>query len=192
MKIAHELFIKHKIIFSIYYHQATDLIEYKIYKPLPRKSKKRPPQNVCSIFFENEGVEFINIARNLRDPGIAQSLALSSVKFPVNGNLQTGSNLFNFDKFVNNLDLDLFLTDPDSLPCKCRNSPFSDRYHKHIVTGDPRIIKNKILRKRFIKRTRYKEVRPINSEKSKRFILKGLDNCILSWCYKNDVDISFF
>ena len=83
MKIAHELFIKHKIIFSIYYHQATDLIEYKIYKPLPRKSKKRPPQNVCSIFFENEGVEFINIPRNLRDPGIAQSLALSSVKFPM-------------------------------------------------------------------------------------------------------------
>ena len=58
---------------------------------------------------------------------------------------------FNFNKFVNNLDLDLFLTNPDSLPCKCNNSPFVDRYHKHIVTGDLRIIKNNALRKPFIK-----------------------------------------
>ena len=53
-------------IFSIYCHQAIDLIESKIYKALTPKSKKKPPKNVCSIFFENKGVEFINIARILR------------------------------------------------------------------------------------------------------------------------------
>ena len=57
-------------IFSIYYHQAIDLIESKIYKPLTPKSKKKPPKNVCSIFFENKGAEFINIARILREPDI--------------------------------------------------------------------------------------------------------------------------
>ena len=98
----------------------------------------------------------------------------------------------NFNKFVNNLDLDLFLTNQDSLPCKCNNSPFVDRYHKHIVTGDLRIIKNNALRKLFIKGPKYREVRPINLEKAKRCILEGLHNCISSWCYKNGVDKSFF
>ena len=49
---------------------------------------------------------------------------------------------FNFNKFVKNLDLDLFLTNPNSLPIKCNNSPFVDRYHKYIATGDLQIIKN--------------------------------------------------
>ena len=99
---------------------------------------------------------------------------------------------FNFNKFVNNLDLDLFLTNPDSLPCKWNNSPFIDRYHKHIVTGDLRIIRNNVLRKRFIKGPKYREVRPISLEKAKNCILEGHDNCISNWCYKIGGNKSFF
>ena len=127
------------------------------------KSKKKPPKNVCSIFFEKKGVEFINIARILRDPDIVKSLPSSSVKFPipmVTYNKLTppiSTKFLNFNKFVNNLDLDLFLTNPDSLPCKCNNSPFVDKYQKHIVTGDLRIIKNNALRKLFIKELKYRE-----------------------------------
>ena len=87
--------------------------------------------------------------------------------------------------------MDLFLTNPDSLLCKCNNSPFADRHHKHIVTGDLRIIRNNVLRKIFIKGPRYREVRPTNLEKAKRCILEDLDICISSWCYKNGVDKSF-
>ena len=39
-------------IFSIYYHQAINLIESKIYKPLTPKSEKKPLKNVCIIFFD--------------------------------------------------------------------------------------------------------------------------------------------
>ena len=87
LKITHQLLSKKlcdspsDFIFSTYYHQAIDLIESKICKPLTPKSKKKPPKNVCSIFFENKGVEFINIARILRDPDIVRSLPSSSVKF---------------------------------------------------------------------------------------------------------------
>ena len=107
--------------------------------------------------FENKGVQFINIAPILRDPDIIKSLPSSSVKFPmplVTYKLTPPipTKFFNFNKFVNDLDLDLFLTNLDSLPCKCNNSPLVDRYHKHIVTDDLRIIKNNALRKRFIKR----------------------------------------
>ena len=41
--------------------------------------------------------------------------------------------LFKFNKFVSSLDLDLFLTNPDSLPCKCDNSPFADRHRKQVI-----------------------------------------------------------
>ena len=126
------------IIFSIYYHKAIDL-ESKIYKTLAPKSTKKPPQNMCSIFFENKDVEFVNIARTLRDPDIVKSLPLSSARFPmpmVTYKLTPPiSNKFlNFNKFVSILDLDLLLTNPDSLACKCNNSPFVNRYHTHIMT----------------------------------------------------------
>ena len=184
-------------IFSIKYDETIDLIESKIYKPLAPKSKKKPPQNMCSIFFENKGVEFINIGRILRDPDIVKSLPSSSVKFPIpmvtyKLTPPISTKFFNFNKFVNNLDLDLFLTNPDSLPCKCTNSPFADRNHKHIVTGDLRIIRNNVLRKLFIKGPKYRKVKLINLEKAERCILEGLNNCISSWCYKNGVDKSVF
>ena len=41
----------------------------------------------------------------------------------------------NFNNFVNNVDLDILLTNPDSLPCKCNNTPFTVRHHKYIETG---------------------------------------------------------
>ena len=104
-------------IFSIYYHQAIDLIESKICKPLTPRSKKKPPKNVCSIFFENKVVEFINIACILPDPDIVKSLPSSSVKFlipMVNYKLTPpiSTRFFNFNKFVSNLDLDLFIVYP--------------------------------------------------------------------------------
>ena len=125
-------------LFSTYYHQALNLIESKIYKPLASKSKKKPPQNMCSIFFENKGVECIYLVCTLFDPDIAKPLPSSSAKFsmPMITYKLTpllSTKLFNCNKFVNNLDLDLFLTNPDSLPYKCNNSPFVDRYHKHMA-----------------------------------------------------------
>ena len=87
LKTTHELLSTklydspHDFIFSMYYHQAIDLIGSKIYKPLNLKSKKKPSQNVCSIFFENEGVELINIACILLDPDIVKFLLSSPVKF---------------------------------------------------------------------------------------------------------------
>ena len=55
-------------LFSQYFHQGVDIIESKLYKPLPPKLKKEPPENICSIIFDNKGVELINIAHILRDP----------------------------------------------------------------------------------------------------------------------------
>ena len=104
---------------------------------------------MCDIFFENKGVEYINVARILLDSDIVESLPSSCVKFPmpmVTYKLipPITSTIFNFNRFVSNLDLGLLLTNLDSLQCKCDNSPFADRHHKHIVTGDLRIIGNNV------------------------------------------------
>ena len=101
-------------------------------------------------------VEFINTARILHDPKLVKSLPSSSVKFymlMVTYKLTPpiSTKFFNFNKFVSNLDLDLFSTNPDSLPCKCNNSSFAARHHKHIVKGDLRIIRYNVLRKLLIK-----------------------------------------
>ena len=109
---------------------------------------------MCGIFFENKGVEFINIPRILRDPDIVKSLSESPVKFhiPVVTYKLTppiSTNFFNFNTFVNNLNLDLFLANPDSLLWKRNNPLFADRHRKHTVTGDLGIIRNNLLRKRF-------------------------------------------
>ena len=74
----------------------------------------------AAYFFENKGVEFINIARILHGPDTVKSLPSLSVKFPISMvtyklTPPISTKFFNFNKFVHNLDLDLFLTHPDSL-----------------------------------------------------------------------------
>lgn len=74
---------------------------------------------------------------------IVKSLSPSLVKFPlpmVTFPLYLLSVLLIFNMFANDLDLDVFLTNPDSLTYKCSSSLFSDRCQKQIVTKDLRFI----------------------------------------------------
>ena len=79
--------------------------------------------------------------------------------------------IFNFNNFVNNLAIDDFLKDPNILPCNCESSSFTDIHHKHIVTGDLRIISNNRLRKIFSKGPKYRVNRNIDLDKARCFIL---------------------
>ena len=88
--------------------------------------------------------------------------------------LPLSTKIFNFNHFVNTLDFDEFLLNPD-------NSPFSDKYHKHVVTADLRIIDNYHLRKLFTKGPKFRENKTINLEKAKSCILTGLNDCIHDW-----------
>ena len=79
-------------------------------------------------------MEFINIPCILRNPGIIKSLCTSSLKFPMpmmtNKLIPPSSTkLLHFDKFANDLDLEIFLLIPESLLCKYNNSPFAYRPH---------------------------------------------------------------
>ena len=166
-------------LFSKYLHQCVDIIESKLYKPFALKLKKKPPENICNIFIDNKGVELINIARILRDPEISSALP-KSIEFPTplvtyKLGLPLSTKIFNLNPFVNTFELDEFLLNPNILPCKCINSPFADKYHKHVVAGDLRIIGNYHLRKLFTKGHTFRETKTINLEKAKSCILSGLN-----------------
>ena len=48
------------------------------------------------------------------------------------------------------------------------------------------------MRKLFIKESNYRKVWPANLEKARYCVLKGLDNCISSWCSENSTGECFF
>ena len=121
-------------------------------------------------------MKFINVARILCEPDLVDFFLSSSVKFLLpmaTYNLTTAKStkFFNLNRFVNNLYLDLFLTNPDILPWKCNNSLFDKRHHKYVATGNLRIIRNNVLKKLFIERPKTIEVMPIILEKTKHFKL---------------------
>lgn len=153
----------------IYFHQTINFIESEIYKYSHTKTIKKPTGHVCSIYFENKIVESFNIACILRK--ILKSLLASPVSFPslmVSYKLtQTFSTKFcKFNKFAKDLDLNVFLTNPESLPSKCSNSLFVDSHQKYTSTKDLQIIESNIWRKLFTKRPKYREVRTVDFEKA--------------------------
>jgi len=54
----------------------------------------------------------------------------------------------------------------DSTPCECESSTFCDPHHKHIITGDLRLIENTKLRKLLTKGPNYREPCSINFSKA--------------------------
>ena len=75
--------------------------------------------------------------------------------------------LFNFNKFLSNLDVKDFLQDNTILLCDWVGSGIADKDHRHIVTGDLQNVGNNKLRKLFIKGPKYKETNSISQGKAK-------------------------
>ena len=142
-----------------WYIACIDLIECKIYKhPVP-KPKKKPPENICHVLFDNKGLDFVNLQHIFKEREVGEALPNMSDKFVTPTVVYTltqpvRSKLFNFNKFVAELDIDSFVSDNTSLPCSCESSSFKDAHHGHILTGDLRIVNNSGLRKKVnVKRT---------------------------------------
>ena len=71
--------------------------------------------------------------------------------------------------------------------CDCQNSQFCDPYHKHIVTGDLRVVTNDKLRQLLGKGPNYREARTINFSKCKEEIKSALCINIESVAVKYDL-----
>ena len=178
--------------FSQWYLVILDIIECKLYKPTPPRNIRKSPDNICHIFFANKGLELLNLPRILHDPSLSDFLPLIPCKFEIPTVVYKlcdpiGSKIFNFNKFVDEIDLNEVLHDITSLPCGCTDSPFADPRHQHIVSGDLRIIKNSKLRKLFSKGPKYREPAHINWEDVKDSVVVGVRSCVELWCINKSV-----
>ena len=96
-----------------------------------------------------------------------------------------GSKIFNFNKFVSSLDLSAFVKDNTILPCHCKDSPFKDNHHGHIISGDLRIVRDNKLRKIISKGPKFREPQKLDWDKARDSIKSGITDCVSSWCAKH-------
>ena len=93
-----------------------------MFKPVPVKPKRKKPENACKIYFHNKALDFINPPHILNDSELDGTIPMDARDFPV---LTVFYNLpppfrfkiFNFNKFIGDLDLNQFLMDNDTVPC---------------------------------------------------------------------------
>ena len=103
-----------------------------------------------------------------------------------------GFKISNLNKFVNNVDMRLFLGDRFTSPCECKGSPFLYKDHNQIKTGHLKTIDYIKLHKLFSKSSKYCENRTTDYQKAKESIIYGIKLCIQSWLDKHSVITSSF
>ena len=183
--------------FSQFFLAALDIIKSKIGNPpIPTKSTKRPPSNICRITFANKAIDFINIHKIFKNLDILQALPENlrndapMVVYSLTNTIR--SKIFNYKSFVQSLDIDTFLSDDTILPCDCDHSTFTDAHHDHIITGDLNIVDNDKLRKLISKGPKYREPKRFSYAKAKNSIVLGLNECINTWSTKQKVPVAEF
>ena len=166
-----------------WYEQLIDVFFTKIYTE-EKKTRRKAPKHLLPIFFDNKGLEFIQLNKILKNPDVVSKLPQPlktedppSVVYNLSRTIR--NSIFNYKQTVNDIDVNDHLTYGTNLPsCDCSSSPFLDSDHGHIITGDLRIIENNHLRKLISKGPNYREPRPINLKKCRELIECGTDKCV--------------
>ena len=169
------------------YHYILDVIDTKLLKDDPPPPKRKAPKNVVTINFVNKGLDNIHVSKIFRSPEVASLLpeelqekddmptCTMKLDPPIRGKI------LNYKETVSSLDIrvDEDVSFVQNLPsCDCSASQFCDPHHKHIVSGDLRIITNPKLRKLFSKGPNYREPTTLNYRKCKQSIESALTSSI--------------
>ena len=135
--------------------------------------------------FRNKGLEHIRLASIFNLPECVNLLP-EKLKCKDNNPVvvyKLGSTIRN--KILNYKETveEIFIEDEVSFTtntgeCQCSQSRFCDLNHKHIITGDLRIVENVKLRKLLTKGPNYREPKTINFNHCKSAITTAIDECI--------------
>ena len=176
-----------------WYSVALDIIDCRTYTTPTVKPKRMPLSNTLHVTFSSKNIEMINLPSILHDkevirsvPSFAKTFTPPTVVFSLNPPIR--SKIFNFNKFVTTLDVEAFLQDESILPCNCSDSPYKDKHHGHIISGDLRLVTNNKLRKLFTKGPKYREKKFVDWEKIEVGLLDSVKKCAKVWCEKNKQD----
>ena len=175
-----------------WYHYILDIIDTKFLKP-SEVIKKTPPKNVVTIRFVNKGLDELHVNSIFHAPEV---VALLPDKLQIQENVPVctmkldtpiRNKILNYQETVSSLNV---MVDDDvsfvqNLPtCDCMNSEFCDSHHKHIVSGDLRIISNPKLRKLLSKGPNYREPKTLNYNKCKQAIESAISSSIVNLAEK--------
>ena len=134
----------------------------------PTIAKRRTPTNICKISILNEDAKLNNVPRIFQDTSGKACLPTDikcndpTVVYSLTNTVR--SKIFNFNKFVSNLDVKAFIQDNTILRCNCASSGFIDKDIRHIVTEDLRIVGNNKLGKLLTKDPEYRGTNNISRE----------------------------
>ena len=171
--------------YTHWYLMACDTIESKIYKAPKEIIRKRTSKYKLVIPFDNKSFDFLNLPQIIQSKELKQHMPskmldedIPMVVYSLTESIR--SKILNYGEFVDQLDLNEFNNNKDSVPCPC--SEFERKYindhHKHVLTGDLSIIKNNDLRKLFNKGPKYREPKEIKFETAKELIKSTLNKFI--------------
>ena len=165
------------------YAYILDIIDTKLYKPLGLNvtHKKSPPKNVCTVRFDNKGMEQIHLSKVINDKNIINLLPekiqeeshIPVVTFKLCNTVR--NKILNYKLTVDSIFTDdevSFSTGTDR--CDCQNSEFCDPDHGHIITGDLRIVNCTKLRKLLTHGPNYREPQSPNYNKCKTSIVLAI------------------
>ena len=117
-----------------------DMINFKIHEEKNNKKIKR--NRFITIYFQGKEIEKLNISHILHTYANLLPTQLVDKEIPTILYKRTkniGSTLFNYKNTVNNVNTEEWLKQKHS--CSCAESEFCDPEHKHIVSGDLRLIR---------------------------------------------------
>lgn len=163
-----------------------DIIDTKLLVEKPTL-KKSPPKNVCVVKFDNKALESINLSKIFHLPDVVSTLPcdLQSVESIPVVTYRLGPTIRN--KILNYKDVvsSIYVDDeisfvPNSSSCCCESSSFCDPFHKHIITGDLRIVDNAKLRKLLTKGPNFREPKSLNFDKALKEITLSIEETVES------------
>ena len=180
-----------------WYDYIVDIIDTKLLKAPPEVKGKSIPKNVITINFVNKGIDDIHLNKILKS-GEVIALLPSDLKGKEDIPVATmklsppiRNKILNYRETVSSLDI---VVDDDvsfvrNLPsCECEHSEFCDPHHKHVITGDLRVVSNQKLRKLFTKGPNYREPTTLNYNRCRKEIAASLGMAIDNFAAKFSVN----
>ena len=186
--------------FQVYYY-VLDIIDTKLLKDQAPPPKRKAPKNVVTIKFVNKGLDDIHVSKIFRSQEVISLLpeelqgdddapaCTMKLDPPIR------SKILNYRETVSSLKVhvDEDVSFVENLPsCDCANSEFCDPHHKHIVSGDLRMITNSKLRKLLSKGPSYREPVTLNYHKCKKSIESSLSSSISNLAIKYNLSENSF
>ena len=122
-------------------------------------SKKPKSPFFLVVKYVNKHVEYIDFKKIFKDSAVSvaspfksNNLSVPSVSYRYPRTIR--SKVLNYKEAYDNF------CDPNILTCDCASSKFVDDYHKHVITGDLRLVKNDKLRTLLSKGLNYRDQAP--------------------------------